>query len=390
MSPRLFILAVAAFAIGVDGFVVAPILPELAADLDVSVAAAGQLVTAFTLVYAIAAPVLTSMTGHIDRRRLLAVTLLVFTAGNALSAVAPTYWLMMASRVIAALGAALYLPNASGAAVILSPPERSGRALALVMGGLSAAGLIGVPFGTLVAQELGPRGVFWMIVALGLLAAAGVAFFLPSIHLPVTLSLRERIAMAAQPRIAGVLGVTAVTMAGAYALMTYLAPLLAETAGISGRGLTLVLLVSGAASLAGTAVTGRTIDAYGGRRILLIALCAALVGTPALLLAHDPVLAGAVIGLVGLAAAGIVPAQQWRLMAAAPEAGTLLLSLNSTALYLGMSVGGGLGGVTLATLGVTAVPLLAGAVYLLALLGTLLIRQKAAPAPSPGEVPSRA
>ncbi|MDP4508580.1 MFS transporter [Nonomuraea turcica] len=382
MPPRLLILAVAAFAIGVDGFVVAPILPELSRELGVSVAAAGQLITVFTLVYAIAAPVLTSLTGKADRKRLLVLTLLVFTAGNALSAVAPSYPVMMASRVIAALGAALYLPNASGAAVVLSPPERSGRALALVMGGLSAAGLIGVPFGTVVAQAVGPRGVFWMIVLLGLLASAGVAVFLPSVHLPGALSLRERLAMAARPNIAGLLVVTAVTLLGAYMVMAYVAPLLRETAGIAGRGLTLVMLVSGVAGMIGTAVAGRAIDAYGGRRVFAVAVGAAAVGTPLVLFAHNPVLTGVLIFAMGVASAGMVPAQQMRLMAAAPEAGTLLLSLNSSALYLGMSAGGGLGGALLATLGVTALPWCAAAVYLVALLVTLLPRRRAAALPA--------
>ncbi|WP_067822423.1 MFS transporter, partial [Actinomadura kijaniata] len=277
-SPRLLVLAAGAFAIGVDGFVIAPILPELAARLDVSLAAAGQLVTVFTLVYALAAPVLATATARWDRRVVLAGTLVVFSAGNALSAVAADYPLMMASRVVAALGAALFLPTASATAVTLSPPDRMGRALALVMGGLSAAGLVGVPVGTLLAQAVGASGVFWLVTGVGLAAAAGVAVLLPSVRIPATLTLRERLALAARPRLAALLATTALAMAGAFTTITYIAPLLAEAADVTGRGLTVVMAVSGLASVVGVAVAGRAVDARGGRAVLAAALTALTAG----------------------------------------------------------------------------------------------------------------
>ncbi|MGK5550923.1 MFS transporter [Actinomadura kijaniata] len=389
-SPRLLVLAAGAFAIGVDGFVIAPILPELAARLDVSLAAAGQLVTVFTLVYALAAPVLATATARWDRRIVLAGTLVVFSAGNALSAVAADYPLMMASRVVAALGAALFLPTASATAVTLSPPDRMGRALALVMGGLSAAGLVGVPIGTLLAQSVGASGAFWLVTGVGLAAAAGVAVLLPPVRIPAALTLRERLALAARPRLAALLVTTALAMAGAFTTITYIAPLLAEAADVTGRGLTVVMAVSGLASVVGVAVAGRAVDARGGRTVLAAALTTLTAGVLLLPVAGVAVAAAALVFVLGVAGATIAPAQQHRLMRAAPEAGTLLLSLNSSAIYLGMSAGGALGGLVISGVGASALGAASAALYVTALLMTALIRTDApVPGAERGQAPSR-
>ncbi|MBA8956715.1 MFS transporter [Actinomadura namibiensis] len=389
-SPRLLVLAAGAFAIGVDGFVIAPILPELAARLDVPLAAAGQLVTVFTLVYALAAPVLATATARWDRRVVLAGTLVVFSAGNALSAIAADYPLMMASRVVAALGAALFLPTASATAVTLSPPDRMGRALALVMGGLSAAGLVGVPVGTLLAQAVGASGVFWLVTGVGLAAAAGVAVLLPPVRIPATLTLRERLALAARPRLAALLATTALAMAGAFTTITYIAPLLAEAADVTGRGLTVVMAVSGLASVVGVAVAGRAVDARGGRAVLAAALTALTAGALLLPVAGAAVPAAALVFVLGVAGATVAPAQQHRLMRAAPEAGTLLLSLNSSAIYLGMSAGGALGGLVVAGAGASALGAASAVLYVTALLATALVRTDApVPGAERGQEPSR-
>ncbi|MER7365663.1 MFS transporter, partial [Nonomuraea wenchangensis] len=147
MSARLYPLAVGNFALGTGMFVTAGLLPPISADLGVSRSAAGQLMTVFALAYAVLSPLLAALTARMPRRRLLLLAMGVFVAGNVLTALAPTYALVLATRVIAAAGAAMFTPTASGVANALSTPERRGRALALVMGGLSVSSAIGVPLG---------------------------------------------------------------------------------------------------------------------------------------------------------------------------------------------------------------------------------------------------
>ncbi|MDC7337413.1 MFS transporter [Streptomyces lydicus] len=155
MRLRLLLLALGTFAVGTDSMVMAGILGLVARDLDVSVPAAGQIVTVFALSYAVLAPVLATAAARWPRRRLLLTALTVFTVANALSAVAPTYPILLATRVLAAAGAALYTPTANAVATTLVPPERRGRALATVLGGMTVATALGVPWAPTSAVRTG-------------------------------------------------------------------------------------------------------------------------------------------------------------------------------------------------------------------------------------------
>ncbi|MFC5661510.1 MFS transporter [Kitasatospora misakiensis] len=149
---RLLLLALGTFAVGTDTMVMAGILGPIADDLGVSVTAAGQLVTVFALGYALLAPPLAALTARWPRRRLLLTALAVFGAANALSALAPSYGTLLATRVLAAAGAALYTPTANAVATTLVTPERRGRALATVLGGMTVATALGVPLGTWIGR----------------------------------------------------------------------------------------------------------------------------------------------------------------------------------------------------------------------------------------------
>ena len=149
-----FWLALAAFAIGTEGFVIAGLLPSIATDLAISVPAAGQLVTAYALTYAVGSPILAVTLNNIDRRTVLALALSTFIAGNLAAMVASNYALLLASRMLMALGSGLCMPTALAVSVAVAAPERRGRAVALVTSGLTVATVIGVPFGNLVGLSL--------------------------------------------------------------------------------------------------------------------------------------------------------------------------------------------------------------------------------------------
>lgn len=191
-----FWLALAAFAIGTEGFVIAGLLPAIATDLSISVSAAGQLVTAYALTYAVGSPILAVALNNIDRRTVLALALATFIAGNLAAMVASNYVLLLASRMLMALGSGLCMPTAMAVSVAVAAPERRGRAVALVTSGMTVATVIGVPLGNLVGSLLGWRATFAMVALIGAVALAGLLLGLPKGLPRNTASLSERLAVA--------------------------------------------------------------------------------------------------------------------------------------------------------------------------------------------------
>src|ERR1700722_3636745 len=172
-------LAVAAFAIGTEAFVIAGLLPVIAADLQISLATTGQLVTAYAITYAIGSPILAVTFNNLDRRTVLTFALCCFIAGNVLAVLAGSFATLLAARMLMALGAGLCMPTALAVAVAIAAPERRGRAIALVTSGLTIATVLGVPFGTWIGNQYGWRSTFIMVAGLGALALAGLLFGLP-------------------------------------------------------------------------------------------------------------------------------------------------------------------------------------------------------------------
>lgn len=343
--PVLPLLAVGAFAIGTDTFVVAGVLPDVAADLKVSYADVGWVSTLFALTYAVFAPVLGALTGTWKRRTVLVVSLLGFAAGNAASALAPGLGALLAARVLTAGCAALYIPAASASAGALSAPERRGRALAVVLGGLSAATVAGVPFGTWMAADLGWRSTFWLLAGMGLLCATAVALGLPEVRLPASPSLATRLAPVRNPQVLLTVGTTLLFMTGGYLALTYIGAVMEPVTGGDGSTLALLLLVFGATAVAGTVLGGRATDRWGPAPVLSVSvavLAAVLATLP--LTRTGAVTATIAMAVWGLSAMATQPPQQHRLFAIAPTSGPLLLSLNSSATFIGISLGGFLGG----------------------------------------------
>ena len=156
-------LAVAAFAIGTEAFVIAGLLPVIAADLQISLAATGQLVTAYALTYAIGSPILAVTFNNLDRRTVMTFALCCFIAGNVLAVLAGSFATLLAARMLMAVGAGLCMPTALAVAVAIAAPERRGRAIALVTSGLTIATVLGVPFGTWIGNQYGWRSTFIMV-----------------------------------------------------------------------------------------------------------------------------------------------------------------------------------------------------------------------------------
>ncbi|WP_300007753.1 MFS transporter [Pseudonocardia sp.] len=380
---RLQLLAAGAFAVGTSAYVVAGVLPAISADLGITIAAAGQLTTAFALSYAVGAPVLATVLGGWERRTLLVMALAVAALGNALSALAPNYPLLIAGRVLTALGAAAFTPGATHVATLLSPPERRGRAVAAVFTGITLSLVIGVPAGTLLGGAVGYRGVFAVITGLCLLGAIGVRLALPTVPPPPRIGVRARLAVAADPAVLVTLGIIVLGLLAVLSVYTYIAPLLADAAGIAGPLLSLLLVVYGVGALIGNDLGGRLTDRFGTRRPLLAALPVfTLVLSVMPLLVRTPV--GAGIALFVLGAGFVVNSPiQTRLIELAPQSSALVLSLNASAIYLGAGLAGVVGGIVVDRLGLAALPPVAALISAgsLVLLAVAWRQQPAPPAP---------
>jgi predicted MFS family arabinose efflux permease len=262
------VLALGTFAVGTSGYVVAGLLPALTGELHISASAAAQLVTAFAIAYAIGSPLFAAFTGRWERRRLLVAALIVTGVGNALAALVPTYGLLLAARVVTAVGAAVFTPAASAVAAELTSPERRGRAVALVFGGLTIATILGVPLGSLLSLQFGYHLVFALVAAFSLVGALAVRAVLPPLAAPPPVRLAERFSVAKDTQLLAMLCATVLSSLAAFSVYTFISPLLAATAGVHGTTVSVLLFCYGAGSAVGNVLGGRVTDRWGAKRPL--------------------------------------------------------------------------------------------------------------------------
>jgi predicted MFS family arabinose efflux permease len=327
-------LGIGAFAIGTDLFVVAGVLPGLAADLGVTVGAAGLTVTVFALAYATGAPVLGALLGARPPRQVLIGSLVLFALFNVVSALASGLVVLLAARVLSALAASAYTPAAGAAAIAATPESRRGRALGVVLAGAALAMVLGAPLGVLLASLLSWRASFVLVAVI----AAGTVLALVRSSVgsdPATRStIGERLHPLRSPAVVGTLAVTFLAMTASNSTYTYLAVLLGGPVG-------LYIGVFGLAGIAGTWWAGTAVDRHGSRWVvtaMVIVLGTALATFPHVATAMVP----AVVVAWGIAAWGVVSAQQHRVAGMGPA--PLLLALNSSAVHLGFATGALLGG----------------------------------------------
>ena len=383
MSARTYLLAAGAFTVGTSGYILSGLLPAVSRELDVSLSTAGQLLTVFALSYAVAAPVLAALTGRWNRRTLLVVALIVSALGNLLSALAPNYPLLMAARVVSALGAAAYTPAATLVATALTTPEHRGRAVATVFGGLTFSLIVGVPAGSLLGGSIGYQGVFAAVGVASLLAAAIVRLGVPQVAAPPVVSVRERFAVAADRRVVPVLGMTVLACLAAFSVFTYISPLLGATAGVHGTAISVLLLAYGVGGAVGNSLGGRLTDRFGSQRplyVIFIVFTVVLVTLP--LTATTTVTAGIVLFVWGLFTWSVNPPIQNWLIELAPTNSGLLLSLNASAIYLGVGLSGVFGGLIIDSVGITLLPPIAGVLALVAF-GLLVHARRVTRTPEP-------
>jgi predicted MFS family arabinose efflux permease len=350
MDVRLIWLALGAFAIGAEGFVISTLLPSISADTGVTLPQAGYLVLAYAVAYAISAPVLATLTGTMARRNVLVAAALVFAVGAIGASYSSGYWTLLAARVLMAAMAGLYAATAQATAVGLAEPAHRARAIAVVVGGTSLAVALGAPIGGLIAGLVGWRGTYLFISVLGVVAAIAIFAMLPAGIRGEHRSLRERLAVLALPGVVPALLTTFFYMVGPFAAFIYLAPLTTSGIGLDKAWLPAVMLAFGVGAAIGNTLGGQLADRVGADRTVIVSAVfnAVFLGLLSIVPHLDAGLRApmyfALMVPWGIVAWTFLPAQVSRLVNLAGGAAPLVLSLNGSALYLGTAGGALLGG----------------------------------------------
>jgi DHA1 family inner membrane transport protein len=346
LHTPLMALAIAAFGIGTSEFIIMGLLPNLATDFQVSIPKAGVLVTGYALSVTIGAPIVAIATARLERKLALLLLMGVFTLGNLACAIAPTYNLLFAARVLTALCHGAFFGIGSVVASNLVPRNQRAQAIALMFSGLTLANVLGVPAGTALGQAFGWRSAFWAIVPIGVVAAAAVFFLVPS-QAAGTGGLLHEFRVLRKPQVLLVLAMSILTSASLFCVFTYIAPMLLAVTRVSPHAVTLTLLLFGVGITIGN-LLGGTLSDWRPMAFLIGALITLIASLIALYYA-EPYTIPAVImiliwGAVQFAAGAPLQSRIVEQAAAAPN---LASTLNQGAFNFGNATGASLGGMML-------------------------------------------
>ncbi|MFS0647093.1 MFS transporter [Siminovitchia sp. 179-K 8D1 HS] len=345
-TVKIYILAIVSFLVGTSEYIISGILDNISESLGITLAAAGQLITIFSLVYAIFTPVLMALTSGMNRRKLMLYSLGVFIIGNILAFVLPGYGLFIVSRIIMALGAGMVVVTALTIAEKIAPKGKQGSAIATVVMGFTASLIIGVPFGRMTSDLLGWKAVFGGIALLGLLAMVVISLTIPKIQGDKPVSLTQQLALFKKPKVVLGLAITFFWLGGYSIAYTYLSPYLLNISGVSDKLLSGVLLIFGIASLVGSKFGGFSTDRWGVNFTLISGMTLHIIMLILFSLVTDSYVGVLIILILwSFAAWSSGPTQQYHLATIEPESSGVLLGLNQSMMQLAMAAGAAIGGI---------------------------------------------
>ncbi|MBW5486992.1 Cmx/CmrA family chloramphenicol efflux MFS transporter [Streptomyces bambusae] len=345
MPVAVYILGLSVFALGTSEFMLSGLLPPIADDMGVTIPQAGLLISAFAVGMVVGAPLLAVATLRLPRRTTLIALITLFGLGQVAGALAPTYGLLFVSRVVAALACAGFWSVGAAVAIAMVPTCARARAMAVMIGGLSIANVLGVPAGAFLGEHLGWRSAFWAVAAASAVALAGIVTLIPRIPLPEqkpTLARELRIYRDRQVWLS--IGTTALAAGGVFCAFSYLSPLLTDVAGLDSAWVPWVLGLFGIGALIGTAAGGRVADAHLFGVLLWGITASTLFLVLLALLASVQVAAVALAFLLGVSTFFTAPALNARMFNVAGAAPTLAGATTTAAFNLGNTGGPWLGG----------------------------------------------
>ncbi|WP_294294549.1 MFS transporter [uncultured Sphingomonas sp.] len=373
----LLALAVGAFGIGVTEFAPMGMLPVIAANLHASIPAAGLLVSAYAMGVLIGAPLMTLTTGRIDRRTLLIALMGIFTLGNALSAMAGGYWMLMAARVVTSFNHGAFFGVGSVVAASLVPPDKRAGAVAAMFTGLTVATIGGVPAATWVSEAVGWRTAFAGIAGVGAIAMLSLRLALPPLPAAEGGDMRAELRVLTRGPVVMALALTTIGFGGVFTVFTYIVPILRDVTHGSTAYVTAMLMLFGVGATIGNGIGGRLADRSVDRTLTTMLAIMALTLLAFTVLMQWPVTAAVAILVWGIASFAIVPPLQMRVMDAASDAPNLASAMNIGAFNLGNAIGAALGGGVIgAGLGLPTVSLAGAAMAAVALAMLLTFRRQ--------------
>ena len=384
MPIAVYALAAGAFGIGMTEFVIMGLLLEVSQDLGVSIASAGLLISGYALGVVVGAPALTLLTDRWPRKKVLLAMMAIFIAGNAACALAESYGMLMAARIVTALSHGTFFGVGAVLAGKLAGSRKQGSAIAIVFTGLTLATVIGVPLGTWIGQASGWRTTFWAVCLIGVAAFITLVLLVPGKEKDTRHDNpgASRLAVLADPRILLGILTTVIGYAGVFMVFTYISPLLTTITGLPETAISPVLLVFGGGLVAGNLAGGRFADQWPRASIIATLLVLSLTLVTMGLVIHHPVSTIIVTGLFGAAAfATVPPLQAWLIGNAGGTAQSLASSINIAAFNLGNALGAWLGGSLIETgMSLDRLPFIASVIPAFAtLVAILAIRLKPVP-----------
>lgn len=372
-SPVLSLLALGNFVVGMGVFVVIGIVSPIAEALAVSKADAGIIITSYAIAYALLSPIGAALTGRLPRRTVLAGSLGLFCVGTLLSAVSTTLTMLALSRLIVALGAALYTPLSAGVAVAIAPAEERGRALAKVFAGMTMAQVVGVPVGAWMAYRYGWHAPFFVVAALAALCALVLLRFIPrNIHVPAG-NVASIVSALGNLKLMVAVTFTATLMASVYIVFTFFGPIIEASTGAEAGLLPVYFMLFGLGAVGGNFIGGYLSDRFGPLKTLVLVCLAHMAMLPLFaVMPWNPWLLAVIVMLWSSFAWCFMPPQQSRLVTIAPNAPALALALNAAMIYAGIALGSAVGAGLLDWKGLSILGLAAGVSAAIALLHLLV------------------
>lgn len=374
---KVYILAIVSFLVGTSEYIISGILDQIATTMGITVSAAGQLITVFSLAYAIGTPILMAVTAKWDRRKLLLSSLGLFAVANVLSFILPGFGMFIAARILMALGAGMVVVTALSIAAKIAPAGKQASSIATVTMGFTASLIIGVPLGRMISSAYGWKTVFLGIALTGIIALIVISMTIPRLKGDRPVPLLQQFALLKKPEVALGLGITFFWLGGYSLAYTYISPYLLNVSGVGEDMLSSVLLAFGIASLIGSKIGGYSADKKGIPFTLLGGMV--LHGISLLLLpfaAHSLIAVFALLILWSFAAWTTGPTQQYNLVTLVPESSGVMLSLNQSTMQLAMAAGAGIGGVVVAQVSLASITWFGAAGVVIAIVAVYLLSRR--------------
>lgn len=372
----LMALAMGAFGIGVTEFSPMGMLPVIAGDLGVSIPTAGMLISAYAFGVLIGAPVMTLLCANMPRRRLLVLSMGIFTVGNAISAMADSYSALMVGRIITSLNHGMFFGIGAVVATNIVPPNKRAGAVAAMFSGLTIATIGGVPLASCIGTAFGWRSAFWGIAAIGVMVMVALRVSLPPLVNQEKANIRNELTVLGKGPVLAALLLTVVGASSMFTVFTYIVPILQQETHESTAFVTAMLVLYGAGLAVGNILGGRYAD-----RSLYGTLIASLIAAILLLVIFAMVMSSSVmvvplIFLWGVASFAVVPPLQSLVVHEASEAPNLASAMNIGAFNLGNAIGAALGGGVISMgLGLPAVALAGAGTAALGLFMVLVLKR---------------